>query len=99
MKVVPIRTWKGIAGTGLDGYLALDRAAVEAVLGKPSLGPSEDGKMTHEWAFSVDGRLVVTIYDYKGDGEYHVGSNGAQLARLVIDALFGDGAFRPRKQS
>ena len=40
--------------------------ALVAMLGK-AVGPSSDGKVTHEWVFVGDDGSVCTLYDYYGD--------------------------------
>ena len=88
-------------GTGLSGYLTLERSKLVELFGEPMEG-SGDGKTVCEWELEVTDEHgdtgVITIYDWKNYDDsamaddykdWNVGGSGNTSAR-VLNELISD---------
>ena len=75
----------------LQGYIRLNFAEIQAVLGEPQFGPDADldGKVTCEWAIKFPDGTVATIYDWKmlatpfEEYNWHIGGHTDKAVELV----------------
>lgn len=83
-----------VTGTSLRGELrGIKFEELIDVFGQPNKG-SGDGKVQYQWVVEISGGVIVTIYDYKTQGdartlsEWHVGGktdDAVQLLSIIID--------------
>jgi hypothetical protein len=58
----------GSIGTSLIGGIHISYDELVERLGKPTSGPSVDGKVDAEWVIKFDNDVVATIYNWKTHG-------------------------------